>query len=413
MSAPAHAAPGRVLSPHAALSGGELERRSILVGGRLLCDGPSVRIADAFAAIAVEGLASPPAHGSLVLLEGQLAGGAGTLRLCGARLVQIQHSPATGGLPPDFQRMLEAGVGQNLLARARVFALVRGFFAGAGFLEVDTPIRSEECSTEPHIEPLACSGGYLVTSPELHMKRLLVAGVPKLFQLVHCFRAEELGALHAPEFALLEWYRAFADYDVIMADTEQLLHYLCRQLGGSAELPLPSGSSVDLTPPFARCTVRDAFARHAGVDDAAALARDDEDRYFQLLVDRVEPALAKYEQPVFLYEYPASQAALARRCPHDATVAERFELYLAGVELCNGYGELTLAKEQRARCEQEREQRRAMGRHVPAVPRRFLEALDAGMPPASGNAVGLERVIALLCGEKRIAAVSPFEPDTA
>jgi lysyl-tRNA synthetase class 2 len=159
--------------------------------------------------------------------------------------------------------------------------------------------------------------------------------------------------------------------------------------------------------------VRDAFSRFAGVADAAELAERDEDNYFQLLVDRVEPGLASLGQPVFLYDYPATQAALARLSPSDPKVAERFELYVGGIELCNGYGELNDAAEQRARCELDRQRRRTLGRSVPDAPAHFLRALEQGMPPASGNALGMERLIALLCREERIDAVCPFPPELA
>lgn len=245
------------------------------------------------------------------------------------------------------------------------------------------------------------------------MKRLLVAGVPRLFGLVHCFRAGELGHLHSPEFTMLEWYRAFAGYDAVLEDTERLIHALHRSLCDSDELVLASGARVELTLPFLRLGVREAFARYAGVADAAELAARDEDEYFQRLVDDVEPALAELGRPVFLMDYPASQAALARLCPGDPSVAERFELYLGGVELCNGYGELTDPVEQRARCEHDRVRRAALGRHVPHAPERFLDALDQGMPPASGNALGMDRLIMLLLGQDRIDRVMPFPSDQA
>jgi lysyl-tRNA synthetase class 2 len=272
-------------------------------------------------------------------------------------------------------------------------------------------VRSAECGTEVHVEPIHASGGYLITSPELHMKRLLVAGIPKLFQVAHCFRAGELGPLHSPEFTMLEWYRAFATWPAMLEDTEQLVHGLCVRLHASSQLTLANGLQIDLTPPFLRLSVREAFQRFAGVADAAKLAERDEDQYFQLLVDRVEPAIASQVQPVFLYDYPASQAALARLCPADPSVAERFELYLGGVELCNGYGELNDSAEQRVRHELDRQRRRALGRFVPELPTRFVGALDQGMPPAAGNALGLDRLIALLCGQTRIDAVRPFPDD--
>jgi elongation factor P--(R)-beta-lysine ligase len=212
---------------------------------------------------------------------------------------------------------------------------------------------------------------------------------------------------------MLEWYRAFAGYRAVLQDTEQLVHELCRRVTGSTSLALPNGSRIDVQLPFARLSVREAFSRFAGVSDAAELAARDEDRYFQLLVDQVEPAIAELGRPVFLYDYPASQAALARLSPTDPSVAERFELYAGEVELCNGYGELTDPREQRARCESDRERRRSLGRPVPAVPERFIAALDQGLPPASGNALGLDRLVMLLAGQERIDQVMPFAGDDA
>jgi elongation factor P--(R)-beta-lysine ligase len=378
--------------------------------------GPSgVAIADAFASVRVELAArEAPAsrtesdggallHASIAIIEGTLEASA----LVDAIVIEEQPN-ASGALPAEFERLTSGGVGPALQQRARIIAAVRRFFTADGFLEIDAPLMSPESATEAHIEPLTASGGYLITSPELHLKRLLAGGVPKLFQLGHCFRAEELGAWHSPEFTLLEWYRAFETYEEVMRDTERLLAALCCDIHGAPRLELANGARIDLTPPFLRLSLREAFARHAGVPDAAALAAEDEDAYFQLLVDRVEPALAAYPKPVFLCEYPVSQAALARRSPRDASVAERFELYLGGIELCNGYGELTDAAEQRARCELDRERRRALGRPVLAMPNAFLAALERGMPPASGNAVGLDRVIALLLGRGRIDDVRPF-----
>src|SRR5690606_30875691 len=170
-------------------------------------------------------------------------------------------------------------------------------------------------------------------------------------------------------------------YTAVLEDTERLVHALQLSVTGTPWLTLPHGGRVDLGLPFLRLSVREAFARFAGVADAAELARHDEDQYFQLLVDRVEPALAELGRPVFLFDYPASQAALARLSPSDPSVAERFELYVGDVELCNGYGELTDPIEQRARCEHDRVRRRSLGRPVPDLPERFLGALAQGMPP--------------------------------
>lgn len=395
-----------VCSPHAALSDPKLQGQVLAVGGRLLREGARVRLADAFDSVDVELTdASNASHASLVVVSGTLSG----RKLLTARVLREQRGTTA---PGEFDRLFEQGVGRRLQVRARVFAEVRQFFTREGFIEVDTPLRSFECGTETHVEPLPCSGGYLITSPELHMKRLLVGGIPKLFQLAHCFRAGELGPLHSPEFTMLEWYRAFTGWRVMLRDTEQLLFSLCQSVCASSTLTLPDERRIDMTPPFERVSVREAFVRFAGVPDAADLAERDEDEYFQRLVDDVEPALAAFEKPVFLYDYPRSQAALARIAPGDQSVAERFELYLGGIELCNGYGELNDAEVQRARCEHDRERRRELSRPVPETPERFLAALEQGMPPASGNALGMDRVIALLCGQTRIDAVRPF-PDNA
>jgi lysyl-tRNA synthetase class 2 len=410
MLPPLEAAPGdtmdEVHSPHALQDATGKQGERLRVGGRLRRDAGGWHLVDAFGTLALEGLEEPAlSPGSLVIVVGTLQGQS----LSHTQLVAEQR-PAPGSSPLELERLSQGGLGRRLQLRARILSEVRKFFCSRGFLEVDTPIRSAECGTEVHVEPLHCSGGYLITSPELHMKRLLVAGIPKSFQLVHCFRAGELGPLHSPEFLMLEWYRAFADSRATMRDTEELVYGLSLALHASARLTLPDGMEVDLTPPFVHLSVREAFQRFAGVTDAAELAARDEDGYFQLLVDRVEPAIARLTRPVFLHDYPASQAALARLLPGDPSVAERFELYVGGIELCNGYGELNDAAEQRRRHELDRRQRRARGLFVPEAPPRFLAALDQGMPPASGNALGMDRLIALLCGQRRIDAVRAF-PD--
>lgn len=396
-----------VYSPHALIGAGALLEQQLSVGGRLLHGEGSLQIADAFAALQVtpQRTLDLPASGALVVARGRWNGHA----LVDAEWLEIQASDAPG-LPAEFERM-QAGLGRCLQLRARVLSEIRSFFLERDFLEVDTPIRARECAIEPHIESLRSGASYLITSPELYMKRLLVAGVPQLFQLVHCFRAEELGALHAPEFLMLEWYRAFAGWQQMLDDTERLLAHVSERVLGGSELRLASGHRIDLRPPFLRVSVREAFARFAGVSDAAELAARDEDAFFQLLVDKVEPGLASYSQPVFVYDYPSSQAALARRSPADPSVAERFELYLGGIELCNGFGELNDAVEQRRRSELDRKRCRRLGRHVPALPEQFLRALEHGMPRASGNALGVDRLVMLLAGESTIEAVRPFPGD--
>lgn len=414
------------LSPYELWENPEWLGRDVKVGGRVLSGSRGWQLGDAFATIDVElEQGPPPAHAALVLAQGHWSGRA----LVSARLLE-QIPSHTGQLPAELER-LRTGVGRRLQLRARVLGEIRRFFLERDFLEVDTPIRASECAIEPHIHSLRSASPahapraadepgharpgerYLITSPELHMKRLLAGGVPRLFQLVHCFRAEELGPLHAPEFTMLEWYRAFAGWQDVLVDTEQLIARLCRRVLGGSELRAPNGARIDLCPPFPRLSVREAFARFAGVSDASQLAAHDEDQFFQLLVDRVEPALASFTQPVFLVDYPSSQAALARVSPRDPSVAERFELYVAGVELCNGFGELTDAAEQRRRAELDRVRCRELGHHVPELPEQFLTALAHGMPRAGGNALGVDRLVMLLAGESTIEAVRPFPTERA
>jgi lysyl-tRNA synthetase class 2 len=401
--------PPRVLAPSDLIAGGAQRAGVCRVGGRLILEAGGWLLADAFGALPIrfarDGI-DPRRHGAIAIVEGVVQGAA----LEASRVVEVRATTAPAG---EWQRLFHAGIGARLRLRARLCAELRRYFVGQGFVEVDTPLRSAECGTETHVEPLRSGESYLITSPELHMKRLLVGGVPRLFQLAHCFRAGERGRLHSPEFLMLEWYRAFEDYSAVLEDTEQIVHALQLAVAGSPWLTLPDGKRIDLTPPFPRLSVREAFARFAGVMDAPELAARDEDRYFQILVDHVEPALAELGRPVFLCDYPASQAALARLSPSDPSVAERFELYVGDVELCNGYGELTDPIEQRARCESDRQQRRRLGRSVPEVPERFLSALLEGMPPASGNALGLDRLFMLLTGQPSIDAVVPFASEHA
>jgi lysyl-tRNA synthetase class 2 len=379
-------------------------RTRLEVGGRVLFAGESeLRLADAFAAVAIVGIEPDRVKvGDLVLVSGAWNG----KQLVNARLVELSPCPeptATG----DFARLSWNGVGLYLRARARALATLRAYFDAQGFLEVDPPARVRSPGVDLNVDALRAEGGWLVPSPELSLKRLLVGGVPRLYSLAHAFRRDEQGTLHEPEFLLLEWYRAFAGQEAVLQDTEALVLEVAKALGGKPRLRAPDGRNLDARPPFPRVTVREAFKRFAQISDATDLAATDEDRYFRLLVERVEPELARYDKPVFLCEYPLTQAALARPSPSDPRVAERFELYAGGVELCNGYGELVDPVEQRRRFVAERAERRASGRRVYPLAKRFLAALEEGMPPSGGNALGVDRLILLATGAKRISDVIP------
>jgi lysyl-tRNA synthetase class 2 len=397
--------PARVLAPSDL---GRTRAKRVTLGGRVLvAEAGRLVVADAFARVTVTGETLVAEPGELVVVTGRLARGA----LVGAKLVERLPAPLPRG-DGMLQRFCFEGTATRLAARAVVLAEIRAFFADERFVEVQTPIRVPAPGVDAHVEAVKSAGRYLVTSPELALKRLLVGGLPRIFELARVLRAEEQGPLHEPEFTLLEWYRAFAGFEAILADTERLVARVARRVRGRAELVLPSGRRLDARPPFERLSVREAFRRHAGVADAAALAAEDESRYFELLVGQVEPALEKLPRPVFLLDYPVSQAALARPSPRDPSVAERFELYAGGVELSNGYGELTDPVEQARRFRAERHARRAAGRPTYPIDQRFLAALREGMPPSGGNALGVDRLVMLVTGAKSIAEIVAFPADT-
>jgi lysyl-tRNA synthetase class 2 len=377
---------------------------AVSVGGRVALASPGqLTLADALASVEVHGEALVAEPGDLVVVSGRLSGGV----VRRARLVERRELPAPRG-DGEVARFAWHGTGPRLAARARALAAVRSFFAEREFLEVETPLRVPAPGVDLHVDAFRAEGGYLITSPELAMKRLLVGGLPRIFQLSRVLRVDEAGSLHEPEFTLLEWYRAFAGVEAVLADTEALVRQVARAVNGRAELVTADGRRLSLRAPFPRISVREAFRRHAGIEDAVVLAANDEDRYFELLVDRVEPALARLDRPVFLVEYPLSQAALARPSPADPSVAERFELYAGGVELSNGYGELVDPVEQARRFRAERARRRAEKRRAYPLDERFLAALREGMPPAGGNALGLDRLIMLATGAKSVADVMAF-----
>ena len=298
---------------------------------------------------------------------------------------------------------------KRLADRARLLAEARAFFASRGYLEVETPIAIPSPGLDLHLDAFEAVGGrtprFLSTSPEYQMKRLLADGLPRIFQITRAFRAGELGERHNPEFTILEFYRAHAGAGAIMRDTEQLV---ARLTGGSVTV---GGRTIDVRPPLERITVCEAFERYAGVapEETLRLAAEDEDTFFEKLAFVVEPELAKLPRGVFVVDYPTTQASLARKKPDDPRFAERFELYVAGVELCNGFGELTDAVEQRARFVRDQEERARRGKPVYPIDERFLEALTSpGLPPCAGNAIGFDRVVALVCGTKAIGDVMSF-----
>ncbi|GEP05073.1 EF-P lysine aminoacylase EpmA [Methylobacterium oxalidis] len=341
--------------------------------------------------------------------------------------------PATGPTPWWSPRV-HADRRPLLLLRNRIACRMRAHFAALDFVEVEAAALQVSPGNEAHLsafatEAIGPDGAraqlYLHTSPEFACKKLLAAGEPRLFSLARVFRNRERGALHHPEFTMLEWYRARERYTVLMADCAELLA-LAAEAAGARRLSF-RGREADPQADFERLTLADAFARHAGIDLLATVAADgatDRERlaagvaaaglrvaeddtwadlFSRVLVARIEPHLG-LGRPTILCEYPVSEAALARPCPRDPRVAERFELYACGVELANAFGELTDPAEQRRRFEIEMaEKARIYGETYP-IDEDFLAAL-AGMPEASGIALGFDRLVMLASGAPRIEDV--------
>lgn len=319
---------------------------------------------------------------------------------------EARDFPAPGS---DADRLLRPDRWENLRRRAAILTATRRWFSDAGFLEVETPTLVRCPGTEVHLDPIRadlvpCPGSapedrWLITSPEHHMKRLLVAGAPPIYQLSRVFRDGERGRNHRPEFSMLEWYRPWAGYEALMDDCEALV----QRLVGRDSLTF-GGATVQLASPWPRLTFHDALRQLGGVAEPERLTADQQ---LEVLVAEVEPKLG-FGQPVFLTEYPISMASLARPKPDDPSVAERFELYVAGLELGNAFGELTDAAEQRRRCLADNAERRSKGRPELPLDEAFLAALEDGMPPSAGIAVGFDRLVMLVTGAPSIDEVLPF-----
>ncbi len=298
---------------------------------------------------------------------------------------------------------------EGLELRAAFFRYVRHFFESEGFIEVDTPLRQEVIIPEAHIHPLMSEGFFLQTSPELFMKRLLAAGCDKIFQICRCFRKDERGRKHLEEFTMLEWYRLEAGVPSLMKDCEALLRFVlpkllrfCDDKGRSVP---PSLAQLEdrVWRPWLRLTVAEAFERSSSISLERAL---EEQLFEETLVEYIEPELGR-EAPLFLYEYPIQLASLARASKKTPNVAERFELYVDGLELANGFAELTDPEEQRQRFDEELKSLRAQGYTQYTMPEQFLEDLGK-IDEAAGIAFGLDRLFMLCLGAERLQEVVPF-----
>ncbi len=294
----------------------------------------------------------------------------------------------------------------GLRQRAVLIGAIRQFFSQQQYLEVDTPIRIPAPAPESYIEPETSADWFLQASPELCMKRLLAAGNERIFQICKCFRRAERGAGHLPEFTMLEWYRAGIGYLELMEECEELLGFLAGRLSGADEGLIYAGRQFSFAKPWERISVEEAFALHGPMSMREALRQD---LFDEIMVRHIEPHLGR-SRPTFIYDYPAELGALARIKPEKPEVAERFELYVAGLELANGFSELTDAGEQRARFEQAQRAIRQSGRAAGPMPEAFLAELP-GMPEAAGIALGVDRLAMLFLGKNRIDEAVSFVPE--
>jgi elongation factor P--(R)-beta-lysine ligase len=324
----------------------------------------------------------------------------------------------------------------RLEQRGRMIAAVRGFFAGRGFVEVETPALQVSPGLEPHLQAFATelheprqdrrATRYLHTSPEFAMKKLLVAGMPRIWQLAHVFRNGENSATHHPEFSMLEWYRAGATYRDLMEECATLVRG-CQEAAGAATLTW-RGRSADARREWQRITVAEAFRDYCEIDLLATApdpARPDPDRlaaaaggigiaphpgddwealFFRIFLERIEPRLG-LGAPTILYDYPLSMAALSRRRQDDPRLAERFEVYICGLELANAFGELTDPVEQRSRLIADRARKQALYGQAYPIDEDFLAAIEHGLPASAGIALGFDRLVMLATAADQIEQV--------
>lgn len=345
-------------------------------------------------------------------------------------------------MEPNWQRLkTDPAYKAKMEKRSRIISAVRGFFASEGFLEVETPTVVALPGMEPHLDPLRTEvsrhdgrryAGHLITSPEYAMKKLLAGGLTKIYEIARAYRnGEPWDGSHNPEFSMLEWYRANADYTAIMADTERLVADAARAVCGSEVIEY-QGRRYDLAAPWPRITVAQAMRQYADINLNHAIGdpawfRSEADKrgygptatdtwddiFFKIFLRDVEPKLgavpgtAGTGKPVILYEYPRSMAALARLKPGDPRYAERFEAYIGGLELANAFSELNDPDEQRRRLEEERAERRKLGKNDHGIDEQFLEAVGQ-MPPSAGIALGIDRLVMLLTDTRDIRDVLYF-----
>ncbi len=314
--------------------------------------------------------------------------------------------------------------------RIEIIKLTREFFWSQGFIETDTPIAVHLASQEPYLNPLPVAihdangkqaDFYLRTSPEFALKKLLAAGYEKIFEIGKCFRDfESFGGNHNTEFTMIEWYRAPGKYQDIMDDTENLFKFVGKKL--NKNVVKYKDKEIDIVEGWSRFSMKEVWKKFVGVnlDDylevgsLSELAKSKgynvqenepyEDIFYKIFLNEIELNLGN-DNPIFVYDYPAQMSSLSRLCEYDNRYAERFELYIGGLELANAYGELTDSVEQEKRLVEDMEKRKQLNKPVWPVDPDFIEALKSGMAPAGGIALGVDRMVLLFTGAKDLNEV--------
>lgn len=320
-----------------------------------------------------------------------------------------------------------------LSIRSDILRLIRNFFYAENFIEIESPLLVPSPGLEVHLEGLKIENQpyYLITSPEYQLKRLLSGGLQKIYSLGKVFRGDETGNMHNPEFTMLEWYRAFSNWSELVQDVESICFKLAQFIHGTPQVMIDN-KIYDLTPPWPQLSVSQAFKDYANIDLTGAESVQElsqkiavqgfdvpngsifwSDLFFSVFVNEIEPKLAEYKtgdffRPVVLHDWPLPLCALAQKKPENSNFVERFEAYIGGIELCNGFGELTNADEQKQRLLKDIQERKQRGLPVYPIDEKFLLALKEGIPHSSGVAMGVDRLIMLLLGVSTIEDVLPF-----
>jgi len=320
------------------------------------------------------------------------------------------------------------------IQRAKIKDLIREFFKKRGFLEVETPILVKYPGMEPYLSPISLKfrdeknktyKGFLITSPEYSLKKMLAAGFEKIFEITKAFRQEEsFGPLHNPEFTILEWYRMKADYFDIMKDTEELIYFLVKKIY-KRDYFYYQNQKIDVSLPFQRISLKEAFLKFSGINldktkdinyfykivkekgYEISKKEDQNDLFSLIFLNEIEPNLDK-SKPVFLYDYPLYQGALAKRKSKKSFYVERFELFIGGLEIANAFSELLDYKEQLKRLKEEQKLRKKLKKEFIEIDKGFINALKSGIPPTGGIALGVDRLEMLLLDIKDINELLSF-----